>query len=226
MGSGKVPALCSSSRQRSWRRPSNRPRAVGQRAECAEHLRRHAEQPGHAEPERGAVADHHGEADVAERGGGALQRSADPVRDHERGLAVRRVPARVFGRVPGADLGVGQALPAAAVPLPQVLVEDHVEPGQAGQRGGGARRAAQVRGDDHVRTQPGQQPGGALGLRLPGLVKRDVALPLEPAFGVPCRLAVPPQHEPHRVAQRVLPGLTTSSGSGIGGQSFQIRSRE
>jgi hypothetical protein len=51
-------------------------------------------------------------------------------------------------------------------------------------------------------------------------------LPLEPSLGVPRRLAVPPQHQPDRVAQRVLPGFTTSSGSGIRGQSFQIRSSE
>jgi hypothetical protein len=36
---------------------------------------------------------------------------------------------------------------------------------------------------------------------------------------------VPPQHQPYRVAQRFLPGLATSSGSGMDGQSFQIRSR-
>jgi hypothetical protein len=35
---------------------------------------------------------------------------------------------------------------------------------------------------------------------------------------------VPPQDQPDPFAQRVLPGLTTSSGSGIWGQSFQIRS--
>jgi hypothetical protein len=36
---------------------------------------------------------------------------------------------------------------------------------------------------------------------------------------------VPPQDQPDSlVAQGVLPGLTTSSGSGICGQSFQIRS--
>jgi hypothetical protein len=38
---------------------------------------------------------------------------------------------------------------------------------------------------------------------------------------------VPPQHQPdwlRRLAQGVLPGFTTSSGSGTGGQSFQIRS--
>src|SRR5260370_11046516 len=39
----------------------HRPRAVRQRAERAEQLLRHAEQPGHAEPQPGAVADHHGE---------------------------------------------------------------------------------------------------------------------------------------------------------------------
>src|SRR4051812_7390581 len=37
------------------------PGAVGQRAQHAEQLVRHAEQPGHAEPDGGAVADHHGQ---------------------------------------------------------------------------------------------------------------------------------------------------------------------
>jgi hypothetical protein len=35
---------------------------------------------------------------------------------------------------------------------------------------------------------------------------------------------VPPQDQPYGDAQGVLPGLTLSSGSGICGQSFQIRS--
>jgi hypothetical protein len=50
-------------------------------------------------------------------------------------------------------------------------------------------------------------------------------LALEAVLGVPQRLPVPPQDQPDPVAQRTLPGLTTSSGSGIWGQSFQIRSR-
>ena len=126
--------------------------------------------------------------------------------------------------VPLADLGVGQALPAAAVPFPQVLVERHLEPGQPGQRRGGAGRAAQVGGDDQVRTERGEQARGPLGLGLAGFIERDVALALEAALGVPRRLPVPPQDQPDPFAQRVLPGLTTSSGSGIWGQSFQIRS--
>jgi len=74
-------------------------------------------------------------------------------------------PGRVLGRIPLADLGVVQAFPRAAVALAQVLVEDHVKAGQAGQGRRGARGAAQVGGDDHVRAQPGEQPRGALGLR-------------------------------------------------------------
>jgi hypothetical protein len=35
---------------------------------------------------------------------------------------------------------------------------------------------------------------------------------------------VPPQHEPHVVVQRVLPGVAARSGSVICGQSFQMRS--
>jgi len=66
--------------------------------------------------------------------------------------------------------------------------------------------------------------GPELGLSLPGLVERAIALALEPPLGVPHRLPVPPQNQPDPVAQRVLPWLTTSSGSGIWGQSFQIRS--
>jgi hypothetical protein len=41
-------------------------------------------------------------------------------------------------------------------------------------------------------------------------------LSLEPALGVPHRLAMPPQHQPdrpRRLAQGVLPGFTLSSGS-------------
>jgi hypothetical protein len=79
--------------------------------------------------------------------------------------AVGRHPGRVLGRIPLADLGVVQAFPRAAVALAQVLVEDHVKAGQAGQGRRGARGAAQAGGDDHVRAQPGEQPRGALGLR-------------------------------------------------------------
>ena len=177
----------------------HRPRAVGQRAERAEQLIGNAEQPRHAEPQCGPVADHHGQAVAIGRwlrhgGRDALQGAADPVGHRGRGLAVRRHPVRVGFGVPLADLGVGQALPAAAVPLTQVLVEDHVQPGQPGQRCGGARRADQVGGDDHVRAQPGQQPRGPLSLRLAGLVQRDVALALESPLDIPQRLAVPPQY--------------------------------
>ena len=66
--------------------------------------------------------------------------------------------------------------------------------------------------------------GGPVGLSQAGLVQRDVTLALEPPLGVPYRLAVPEQDQPDPFAQRILPGLTTSSGSGIWGQSFQIRS--
>ena len=63
-----------------------------------------------------------------------------------------------------------------------------------------------------------------LRLSLAGFIQRDVALPLKTPFGVPDRLAVPQEHEPYLVAQLGLPGLVTSSGSGMVGQSFQIRS--
>ena len=234
MGSGRVPALCSSSRQRPRRWPSTDQEQLDSgpsTPNSSSGMPSSRDMPSRSaapwltttaspscRPARGRSS--------RERGGDAVQRARHPVGDHGGRLAVGRVPGGVLGRVAGADLRVGQPFPAAAVPLAQVLVEDHLEPGQPGQRGGGARRAAQVGGDDHVRAQPGQQPGGPLGLGLPGRVERDVALPLEAPLGVPRRLAVPPQHQPDRVAQRVLPGLTTSSGSGIGGQSFQIRSSE
>ena len=156
--------------------------------------------------------------------GGALQRGGDPVGDRGGRLAVRRRPGGVLSRVPLADLGVGQALPATAVPFPQVLVEDYLQPGQPGQRRRGAGRAGQIGGDDQVRAERGEQARGPFGLGLPGLIEWAVALALEAPLGVPYRLPVPPQDQPDPVAQRVLPGLTTSSGSGIWGQSFQIRS--
>src|SRR5260370_221077 len=91
---------------------------------------------GKAGPGGGGGEAHRGEGAGAGRLGGrrrgGMQRGRDPVGDHDRRLAVGRVPARMLGRVPGPDLGVGQPLPAAAVPLAQVLVEDHVEPGQPG----------------------------------------------------------------------------------------------
>ena len=58
---------------------------------------------------------------------------------------------------------------------------------------------------DQLGPQRGEQPRGPLGLRLPGLVERDVRLPLEAALGVPDGLAVPPQDQPYRIAQGFLP---------------------
>ena len=231
----------------------HRPRAVGQRAERAEQLIGHAEQPRHAEPQCGPVTDHHGQAVPVGRRlrhgrRDALQGAAHPVGHRCRRLAVRRHPARVGFGVPLADLRVGQAFPDAAGPFPQVLVQGDIQAREAGERGRGLSRTAQVGGEDQVRAQRGQQPRGALSLRLADLVQRDIALALEPAFGIPHRLTVPPQDQPDPVAQRVLPGsgaagsspvrggipesrppggtepAPISSGSGICGQSFQIRS--
>jgi hypothetical protein len=70
-----------------------------------------------------------------------------------------------------------------------------------------------------------------LGLGLAGFVQRYVGLALKPTFGVPDRLPVPPEYEPLVLAQRYSPALpatalpaTAASGSGITGQSFQMRS--
>ena len=82
-----------------------------------------------------------------------VQRAGHPVGDDQRRLAVRRVPGGALGRVALADLGVGQALPVAAEPLAQVLVQRDRQAGQPGQRRGGLLGAGQVGGE---RSRPGR----------------------------------------------------------------------
>src|SRR5579875_1856147 len=92
----------------------HRPGAVGQRPEDGEQLLGQAEQHGHAQPERGAVADHHHEITGRGRVGDPLQRATRTLRDGERGLALGRGPGRVLSRVALADLAVVEALQQAA----------------------------------------------------------------------------------------------------------------
>ena len=86
----------------------------------------------------------------------------------------------MFDRVLCADLGVGEPFPEAAVPLPQVLVRNHRQPGQPGQRRRGHGGTGQVGGVDRARLQGSEEPGGTLGLLFSDQVQRDVALALEP----------------------------------------------
>ena len=87
---------------------------------------------------------------------------------------------------------------------------------------------ARVRSEETMRSRrsAASSRAGPLGLDQAGLVERDVALPLEPALGVPHRLPVPPQHQPdrpRRLAQGVLPD--SAGGSGAMGSGVSRGSR-
>jgi hypothetical protein len=71
--------------------------------------------------------------------------------------------------------------------------------GHRGQLGGGIGGTPQVGGDERVRAERGQQPGGAAGLGDTGLRQRDVGAALEAALQVPGGLAVPPEDDPATV---------------------------
>lgn len=142
------------------------------------------------------------------------------------------------------DLLVGQALPSTGVGLAQSRVVRDFEAGDRGELGSRGRRPLQIGGDDRIRPQRGEQPGGPLGLPDAGLGERDVRRALEPALQIPGCLAVTPENDPAAPAASadvqlcspsVLPVswacslalprvLTASSGSAISGQSFQRRS--
>src|SRR5260221_95210 len=116
------------------------------------------------------------------------------------------------------DYRVWQAACVVLLEAPAAAAELEYRPGAVGQ-------PAKARGGRGRGGGPGGRPG--LPLAVPG--EGVARLPLNPVPDVPGRLAVPPQHEPLGCAQRASPlvaGLptVTASGSGMTGQSFQMRS--
>ncbi len=228
-GSGKVPALCSSTRH------LVRPTPISDQAQFASGPSIPHKSSGipssramPTEADRGAMTDHYREPVVGEAGGHALQGGAHPLAHRFGRLTLWRRPRPVRLGVALPDLPVCQPLPDSARTLSQVLVRRHGQPGDPAERRRRPGRTAQVRRYDHVRLKRGEQPRRAFGLPLAGLVKRDVALALEPFLHVPGGLPVPPQNQPSR-AQRGPPAslvspAATGSGTGIRGQSFHSRS--
>src|SRR5205814_5782586 len=92
-----------------------------------------------------------------------------------------------------ADVVVGQPLPRAPRAFTQPLVVPHRDAGELTESLGGLRCAGQIRGDDRVRAERGQQPCRTLCLRESRLVQRYVGVALVTVLSVPDRLAVPPQ---------------------------------
>ena len=134
-----------------------------------------------------------------------------PVRDDAGRLAVRRVPRGALGRVALADLLVGQALPVAAEPLAQVLVEDD-RSGRSAGPAGAAVCWARVRSEENrrVRPQGGKAPAACSACASPVSSRGMSVWPWNrcSAFQVvwPCR------HSTSRLAAlsvrlRSLPGL-------------------
>ena len=179
----------------------HRPAAVGEAAEALPQRRVQAQQTAEHGADGAAVADdhqgpvlgqllgglqHHRDGAVGDLGGQLPATAADR-------LALR--PGLVLLGEAGADLGVGQALPVPRVRLAQALVVLDVQPGERGQLGGRTGGPLQVRGDQQVRAQPGEQPGRPLRLQYSLAGQLDVGGALEARFEVPGRLAVPPEDD-------------------------------
>ncbi len=231
----------------------DRPAAVGQPAQRLPGERVEAEQPADGRTDRAAVADHDQHAAVGQFVRGGQHHGSGPVGDL--GLQFAAAPADRLTALPGGvllaelaeDLLVGQPLPAPGVRLLEALVVRDGQAGERGQLGGGRGGPAQVRGDDGVGRQRGQQPGGAAGLGDTGVGQLDIGVALEALLQIPAGLAVPPQDDPAAPAARLpvqlsspsssaaavaaacalpLPRVATaSSGRAISGQSFHSRSR-
>ncbi len=147
------------------------------------------------------MADHHQ--------GAVLGQLADRV-EHHRHRAVRDLgrelaaaapdgfalrPGRELLRVALADLRVGQPLPGTGIGLAQALVVLDVQAGHLGQLLGGTTGPREVGGDQQVRTQSGEQPGGPPRLQHALLGQLDVRGALEARFEVPGGLAVSPEDD-------------------------------
>lgn len=105
------------------------------------------------------------------------------------------LPGGVLLAVAGEDLVVRQPLPGPRVGLPQRRVVGDLQARQGGQLTGRGRRPLEVGGDDGVRAQAREQPGGPPRLGEAGLRQLDVRAALEAALQIPGRLAVPPQDD-------------------------------
>lgn len=228
----------------------HRPTAVGESAEPFPVVRFQAEQPPDGRADRASVADHDERAAVGQLVGVIEHDRGGPVGDLGLQLAaaaphgLAALPRGVLLAVLPDDLLMGEALPGTCVGLTQPRVMGDLQPGDRGELGGRGRRPSQIGGDDRVRLQRGEQPGGPVGLPDSGVGQLDVRGPLEPALQVPRRLTVSPEDDPAAPAAvaavqlrspSVLPVswacssalprvLTASSGSAISGQSFQRRS--
>lgn len=249
-GSGSVPAVVLQQAPPARALAQHRPAAVGEPAEPFQWCASRPSNAADGGADGAAVADHDQRAVLGQLVGVSENDRGGPVGDL--GLQLTAAAAHGLAALPGGvlltvlpdDLLMGEALPGTRVGLAQPRVVCDFEAGDRGELGGGGRRPLQIGGDDRVRLQRGQQPGGPLGLPDSGVGERDVRGALEPALQIPCRLAVTPEDDPAAPAASaavqlcspsVLPVsracssafprvLTASSGSAISGQSFQRRS--
>ncbi len=186
---------------------------------------------------------------------GFLEHGEHPGTHVCRDLGVRDLNLVLAGEIAGEQVGergpelvAGHPLARPDVILTQPSVEHQVEPGERDQLGRRLPRAQQIAGPDERRSVRGEESRRALRLYLPQVIERDVGMALGAPYLVPFGPAVPPQHQPaylvslgdepdHVVdegvgawpvsaaAETLCPSVT-ESGSGMAGQSRQIRSRE
>ncbi len=157
-GVGRLPALCSTSRQPSVDLLQHRPAAVRQAAHDRPPVHREVEQGADRGPCRAAVGDH--DERLPRRDG--RQRVEDGRRHPGRDVAAALgtaggdvgtgPPRGVRVGVHRPDLADRQALPAAAVRLAQPFVLLHLDTGEPGESLGSLGGPTQVGGDDRVRV--------------------------------------------------------------------------
>ena len=183
---------------------------------------RPAQEPEHPGP--GAPAVEHHDAGlprrqsleaVPQRGHHARGQLGDGLVARDGGLLAAGQPGGVLGRVLLGELVPREAGARALVLLPQPLVVHDLEPGGSPRRTPRSRAARRrsLRPQAHG-AERGEVRRGGGGLRVTGLVERDVELALGALLEVPRRTPVPEQHQ---TAAHV-------TGRSIVGQSRQSRS--
>src|SRR5690606_12385463 len=202
------------------------PRAVAEAADGGPVFLRQPEQLADAEPQRRPVGGDDEQPVVVELGRPAPHGGGDPRGDVGHVLAARRLPGDVLAGPAFGDLGVGETLPLAAAALPEVLVDRHVEAGDAGEGQRGVVGPFEIGGHDEGGPQRGEQGGGPGRLGHAGLVERDVGVALETVLHVPAGLPVAEADDASAqlLALWVL-ACVTLSGRAMAGQSFHSRSR-
>ena len=254
-GSGRLPALCSTSRQPVGRASSSTDQQqLASAADDRPPVQRQVEQRADRGPRRAAVGDGDERArPPARRRARRATAGTHPRRDlgatsRRRRPGRRRRPARRRSpRRPAAAISsTVQALPGAAVRLAQPRVVAHRRaPASRGQRRGGVARPGpgRRRRSRRARAPASSRAAAAACAGRPRRARRRAG-PGSGPRAFQRGLAVPPEHDPpaggaaaqdaaapleprrSRAVRRVAPPRGPTSGSSTVGQSFQSRSRE